>query len=166
MAAFEFPKYWLNRTRFLGHKAMTCRHEHGGKFVLVTQGVWAEVAVLIDQPLGVVAGDEVADSLAGVLNGVEDTTMDDPLLQGAECAGSQSPVDGATMARFNASPGLCAVSGERHGFERAANAPFVDMPEPFRALQAKILCQRRRDRVAMADRAAGHEAPVHLLQSL
>ena len=54
---------------------------------------------------------------------------------------------GATIWQsFSASPGRCAVSGERHRFERAANAPFLEMPEPFRKLQAKMLRQPGGDR--------------------
>jgi len=83
----------VNRSRFLGHMVTLCRHRHGSKFVLATQGVWAEVAGLLDQPLGVVAGDEVADRLAHVLDGLKDVSMDNLLLLGAE-----EPLDDAVRS--------------------------------------------------------------------
>ncbi|MCS6930988.1 MAG: hypothetical protein NZM27_02115, partial [Acetobacteraceae bacterium] len=44
----------------------------------------AEIAVLLDQPLGVVAGGEVAHGVAELVDGLEDAAMDDLLLQGPE----------------------------------------------------------------------------------
>src|SRR5438309_11810125 len=41
-------------------------------------------AVFFDQPLGVVAGDEVADGVTDVLDGLVDPAMHDLLLDGAE----------------------------------------------------------------------------------
>src|SRR3954454_9181761 len=45
---------------------------------------WAATAVLLEQPLGVVAGDEGADGVAHVLDGLEDAAVDRLLLQGPE----------------------------------------------------------------------------------
>jgi hypothetical protein len=56
----------------------------------------AEVAVLLDQPLGVVAGDEVADGLADLVDGLEDAAMDDLLFQRPE-----QPLDDAIGLGFS-----------------------------------------------------------------
>ena len=47
---------------------------------------WAKVAVLLAQPLGVVAEDEVADGFADVVDGLEDAAVHDLLLEGSEQA--------------------------------------------------------------------------------
>jgi hypothetical protein len=50
------------------------------------------VGVLLDQPLGVEAGDEVADGLADLVYGLEDAAMDDLLFQRPE-----QPLDDAVI---------------------------------------------------------------------
>jgi len=70
----------MNRTRFLGHSVELRGHGHGRKLVLAASCVWAEVAVVLDQPLGVVAGDEGSDGVAEVFEGLEDAAVDDLLL--------------------------------------------------------------------------------------
>src|SRR5215213_34154 len=47
-------------------------------------GVGTAVAVRLDQPLGVVAGDEDADGIPHLLDGLEDASVHDLLLEGAE----------------------------------------------------------------------------------
>jgi len=44
------------------------------------------VAVLLDQPFGVVAGGEGADGVSDVVDGLEDTSVHDLLLEGSEQA--------------------------------------------------------------------------------
>ena len=56
----------------------------------------AEVAVLLDQPLGVVAGGEGADGVADLVDGLEDVSVDDLLLQRAE-----QPLDHAVRFRLS-----------------------------------------------------------------
>src|SRR3954451_13630019 len=51
-----------------------------------THCVWAAVAVFLDQPFGIVASDEYADGIAHLLDGLEDASVHDLLLQGAEQA--------------------------------------------------------------------------------
>jgi hypothetical protein len=80
----------MNRTRFLGHSVGLRGHGHGRKLVLAASCVWAEVAVFLDQPLGVVAGDEGSDGVAEVFEGLEDAAVDELLL---ECA--EEPLDDA-----------------------------------------------------------------------
>src|SRR3712207_841433 len=46
--------------------------------------VGVAVAVLLDQPFGVVAGDEGADGVADLVDGLEDAAVHDLLLQGSE----------------------------------------------------------------------------------
>jgi hypothetical protein len=48
--------------------------------------VRASVAVLLDQPFGVVAGGEGADGVSDVVDGLEDTSVHDLLLEGSEQA--------------------------------------------------------------------------------
>jgi hypothetical protein len=52
----------------------------------------AAETVLLDQPFGVVAGDEVADGLAELVDGLEDAAMDDLLFQRPE-----QPLDDAII---------------------------------------------------------------------
>src|SRR5918997_1951205 len=47
-------------------------------------GVGTALAVLLDQPLGVVEGDEGADGIPHLLDGPEDASVHDLLLEGAE----------------------------------------------------------------------------------
>ena len=62
------------RTRFPGH-AVALRGARVGR---------AEVAVLIDKPLGVVRGGEVADGVAELVDGLEDAAMDGLLFRRSE----------------------------------------------------------------------------------
>jgi hypothetical protein len=52
--------------------------------VLAAEGCGAEVAVLLDQPRGVGAGDDGADGVTDVLDGFQDAAVDDLLLVSAE----------------------------------------------------------------------------------
>jgi len=90
VAAFREAVFDVNRTRFLGHSVELRGHGHGRELVLAASCVWAEVAVFLDQPLGVVAGDEGSDGVAEVFEGLEDAAVDDLLL---ECA--EEPLDDA-----------------------------------------------------------------------
>src|SRR5215213_2113442 len=56
----------------------------------------AAMAVLLDQPLRVVAGDEGADDVAHLVDGLEDAAVHDLLLQRAE-----EPLDDAVGFRFS-----------------------------------------------------------------
>ena len=53
----RLPLRILNRARFLGHSVELRGHGHGRKLVLAASCAWAEVAVFLDQSLGVVAGE-------------------------------------------------------------------------------------------------------------
>jgi hypothetical protein len=53
---------------------------------------WAEVAVLLDQPLGIGDGGEFADGIADLVDGLEEAAMDDLLLEGPE-----QPLDDAVI---------------------------------------------------------------------
>ena len=55
----------------------------------------AEVAVLLDQPIGVVAGGQVADGVADLVDGLEGAAMDGLLLQRPE-----EPLDDAVRLRL------------------------------------------------------------------
>jgi hypothetical protein len=52
----------------------------------------AAETVLLDQPFGVVASDEIADGLADLVDGLEEAAMDDLLLEGPE-----QPLDDAVI---------------------------------------------------------------------
>jgi enoyl reductase-like protein len=56
----------------------------------------AAETVLLDQPFGVVAGDEVADGVADLVDGLEDAAMDDLLFQRPE-----QPLDDAVGLGFS-----------------------------------------------------------------
>ena len=78
------PMPRLYRTRLSGHGIALCgapdaRVEPDGACV-----ERAEVAVLLDQPLGVVAGGEGADGVADLVDGLEDVSVDGLLLQRPE----------------------------------------------------------------------------------
>ena len=84
------------RARFPGHWLALCgardgRVEPGGADV-----EWAAVAVLPDQPRGVVAGGKGADGVAELVDGLADAAIDDLLLQGAE-----EPLDHAVGLGFS-----------------------------------------------------------------
>src|SRR3954454_19263382 len=76
----------MYRTRLPGQWVVLCRAPEG---LLAPSGApvsWAAVAVRLDQPLGVVAGDEGPNGLAHVVDGPEDATVHDLLLQGPKQA--------------------------------------------------------------------------------
>jgi hypothetical protein len=52
----------------------------------------AEVAVLLDQPLGIGDGGEFVDGIADLVDGLEEAAMDDLLLEGPE-----QPLDDAVI---------------------------------------------------------------------
>jgi hypothetical protein len=52
----------------------------------------AEVAVLLDQPLGIGDGGEFADGIADLVDGLEEAAIDDLLLEGPE-----QPLDDAVI---------------------------------------------------------------------
>src|SRR4051794_15328054 len=83
------------RTRFPGHAVALCGASEGRVEVCGTRVEWAKVAVLFDQPLGVVAGGEVADGVADLVDGLEDAAVDGLLLQRAE-----EPLDDAVRLGF------------------------------------------------------------------
>ena len=67
------------------------------------------MAVLLDQPCGVVAGDEGADGIADLVDGTEDAAMHDLLLQRAEEALDDAviwPVGGGALMSCRSAPGL------------------------------------------------------------
>ncbi|MCZ8150285.1 MAG: hypothetical protein O9325_20810, partial [Roseomonas sp.] len=70
----------LYRTRLSGHAVALCGAPEGGVEVRGASVERAEVAVLLDQPLGVVAGGEVADGVADLIDGLEDAAVDGLLL--------------------------------------------------------------------------------------
>src|SRR5215211_6065361 len=74
----------LYRTRFPGQPVSLCGAPEGLVVPGDAHGVWAAVSVLLDQPLGVVAGDEGADSVTDLVDGPEDAAVHGLLLQRAE----------------------------------------------------------------------------------
>ena len=74
----------LYRTRLPGQWVGLCGLPEG---LLVPGGAHvsrAAMAVLLDQPLGVVAGDEDPDGVADIADGLEDAAVHDLLFQGAK----------------------------------------------------------------------------------
>ncbi len=72
------------RTRFPGHKFASCGGpEWVGLIPGVTGLVWAQVAVFLDQPLGIVAFDEHPHGIPQLVDVAVDAAMDDLLLEGA-----------------------------------------------------------------------------------
>jgi transposase-like protein len=61
----------MYRTRFPGHAVALCGALEAGVEASGARVERAEVAVLLDQPLGVVAGGEVADCVADLVDGLE-----------------------------------------------------------------------------------------------
>src|SRR3712207_8905563 len=55
-------------------------------YTTLFRSVWAAMAVLLDQPLRIVAGGEGADGNTDLVDGLEDAAMHDLLLQRAEKA--------------------------------------------------------------------------------
>src|SRR5947207_1778724 len=74
----------MYRTRFFGHKVALSGGPHDGLAAGRSGVARAAQAVLLDQPLGVVAGDEVADGVTDLVDGLVDATMHDLLLQRAK----------------------------------------------------------------------------------
>jgi hypothetical protein len=92
----EFPNVTglseLYRTRFPGHAVALCGAPEVGVEACGAGVEGAAETVLLDQPLGVVAGDEVADGLADLVDGLEDAAVDDLLFQRPE-----QPLDDAVI---------------------------------------------------------------------
>jgi hypothetical protein len=74
----------LYRTRMSGQWVALCGAPEDLLLPDAAHVGWAAMAVLLDQPFGVVAGDEGPDGLAHLRDGLEDATMDDLFFQGAE----------------------------------------------------------------------------------
>src|SRR4051795_13046781 len=69
------------RTRCSGHAVALCGAPEVGVEASGAHVAWAEVAILLDQPLSVVAGGEVADGVADLFDGLEDAAMDGLFVQ-------------------------------------------------------------------------------------
>ena len=76
----------LYRTRFFGQTVGLCGAPERVVMPSGASVVRASVAVLLDQPFGVVAGGEGADGVSDVVDGLEDTSVHDLLLEGSEQA--------------------------------------------------------------------------------
>src|SRR5438874_13782834 len=74
----------MYRARFFGHKIALSGSLHDGLEPRCSGVTRAAQAVLLDQPLGVVAGDEVADGVTDLVDGLVDATVHDLLLQRAK----------------------------------------------------------------------------------
>src|SRR5947209_18861365 len=74
----------MYRTRFFGHKVALSGGPHDGLAPGGSGVARAAQAVLLDQPLGVVAGDEVADGVTDLVDGLVDATVHDLLLERAK----------------------------------------------------------------------------------
>src|SRR3712207_1729809 len=74
----------LYRTRFSGQVVGLCGAPEGLLVPGGACGVGAAVAVLLDEPFGVVAGDEGTDGVTDLVDGLEDAAVHDLLLQRAE----------------------------------------------------------------------------------
>jgi hypothetical protein len=85
----------MYRARFFGHKIALSSSPHD-RLTPGRSGIARTTqAVFLDQPFGVVAGDEGADGVADLVDGLVDSTVDDLLLQRAE-----EPLDDAICFRF------------------------------------------------------------------
>ena len=80
------PQAELYRTRFFGQTVGLCGAPERVVMPSGASVVRASVAVLLDQPFGVVAGGEGADGVSDVVDGLEDTSVHDLLLEGSEQA--------------------------------------------------------------------------------
>ena len=93
-----------------GHSVGLGGHGHGRKLVLSAACVWAVGADLFDQPRVVLAGDEGARRLAGLVDGLEDAAMHDLLLEGSDepfdDAGGFGLVDEGVAGRHAPGPDL------------------------------------------------------------
>src|SRR3712207_4752862 len=74
----------LYRTRLPGQWVGLCGLPEGLLVPGDAHGVWAAMAVLLDQPFGVVAGDEDPDGVADIADGLEDAAVHDLLFQGSK----------------------------------------------------------------------------------
>src|SRR5512132_1596031 len=72
------------RTRLSGHLVGLCGAPEVRVEPCGTCVERAAEAVLLDQPLGIVAGGEGADGVADLVDGLEDAAVDGLLLQGSE----------------------------------------------------------------------------------
>src|SRR5690349_7774621 len=85
----------LYRARFFGHKIALSSSPHD-RLTPGRSGIARTTqAVFLDQPFGVVAGHEVADGVADLVDGLVDSTVDDLLFQRAE-----KPLDDTICFRF------------------------------------------------------------------
>src|SRR5215218_10936094 len=78
------PTASMYRTRLSGQVVVLCGAPQGLVVPSGAHSIGAAMAVLLDQPLGVVAGDEGADGVADLVDGLEDASVHDLLLQRAE----------------------------------------------------------------------------------
>ena len=92
---------FLYRTRLSGHGIARCCAPDARVYPDGAGVEWAEVAVLLDQPLGVVAGGEGADGVTDLVDGLEYVSADGLLLQRPEelCT--------AVTKQATGSPALC-----------------------------------------------------------
>src|SRR5271165_6712164 len=74
------------RTRFFGQAVGLCGAPERLVMPSGASVVRASVAVLLDQPFGVVTGGEGADGVSDFVDGLEDTSVHDLLLEGSEQA--------------------------------------------------------------------------------
>src|SRR6059058_3992194 len=127
------------RTRFFGHKVALSGGPHDGVAPGGSGVARAAQAVLLDQPLGVVAGDEVADGVTDLVDGLVDATVHDLLLQRAKesfddtvrlglanerVAGAHAPEADLVMEMFGEERAAMVVS-QRH----ATGSAGIDMTE-------------------------------------
>ena len=99
------------RTRFFGQAVGLCGAPERLVMPSGASVVRASVAVLLDQPFGVVAGGEGADGVSDVVDGLEDTSVHDLLLEGSEQA-----LDDAIIRYEGISAStLVRSSGRRYG---------------------------------------------------
>src|SRR3954462_7235071 len=107
----------MYRTRMSGQWVVLCSVPEA---LLLPGGAhvsWAATAVLLEQPLGVVAGDEGADGVAHVVDGPEDATVHDLLLLGPKQALDASVRLGLAdegVARRHAPEPELLLEGVRH----------------------------------------------------
>src|SRR5918998_971767 len=81
MAATTRSYSGLYRTRFPGQPVSLCGAPEGLVVPGGAHGVWAAMAVLLDQPFGVVAGDEGPDGVTDLVDGLEDASVRHLLFQ-------------------------------------------------------------------------------------
>src|SRR5437868_3142021 len=74
----------MYRTRFPGHKIALSGGPYDGLAPRCSCFARTTQAVLLDEPLGVVAGDEVADGVTDLVDGPIDSAVHDLLFEGAE----------------------------------------------------------------------------------